>query len=229
MLKPSAGTEADMWHLRLGHLNFQEMYELKSRALNINFERKSCFSRLVCCLKCKQCHSRIKGTKGKYPNITFVSMFLAHSHLPLKVLDIVLMTSEHQHLEPRAQLGIYVGNNKSRRGFKLVLDGKHKTVVTCSAAVYEQTLFDAIYSALQNTSDKVSTIPSNPKKFELTKGHYKVSFFLRSKLTRAQLSRLSITDCTAQIEPSTRTSQKGISTDAYLDGSQGIPNFACSE
>ena len=64
MLKPSAGTEADMWHLRLGHLNFQEMYELKSRALNINFERKSCFSRLVCCLNVSSAIPESRAQRG---------------------------------------------------------------------------------------------------------------------------------------------------------------------
>ena len=92
---------------------------------------------------------------GVKPDLSDIRIFgcIAYAHVS---------PAEHQHLEPRAQRGIYVGNDESRRGFKLVLDGKRKPIVARSVVFYEQTLIDAMYSALQHTSSEVSTIPSNP-------------------------------------------------------------------
>ena len=139
------------------------MYDPKSRALNIYFEEKSCFFEICVMYKMRAVPFQNQGHKGKVPKQSIC--FIVSGPFPPTVEDLrySLPPSEHQHLEPRAQRGIYVGNAESRRGFKLILDGKRKTLVTYYVAVYEQTLIDAIYSALQNTSDEVSTIPSNPE------------------------------------------------------------------
>ena len=67
LAKPSAGTEADMWHLRLGHLNFQDMCKLKSRAVNISFEGKPCFCETCVLSKMRAVPFQNQGHKGGAP------------------------------------------------------------------------------------------------------------------------------------------------------------------
>ena len=43
MATPTSIGDANLWHLRLGHLNFGDMCKLKSRATGIAFEGEICF------------------------------------------------------------------------------------------------------------------------------------------------------------------------------------------
>ena len=56
----------------------------------------------------------------------------------------VVLLSDHKHLTPRAQRGVFVGVDEKRRGYRVVLDGMRTYVVARSVTFYEQSLVDAM-------------------------------------------------------------------------------------
>ena len=52
----------------------------------------------------------------------------------------LVLPSQHKHLTPRAQRGVFVGVDEERRGYCVVLDGMHTYIVARSVTFYEQSL-----------------------------------------------------------------------------------------
>ena len=66
----------------------------------------------------------------------------------------LVLPSQHKHLTPRAQRGVFVGVDEERRGYQVVLDGMHTYTVARSVTFYEQSLVDAMRISIgKETSD----------------------------------------------------------------------------
>ena len=64
---------AELWHLRMGHLNSWDMVKLKSRALGMRFEGEPCFYQTCVMAKMRSVPFQNQGQKGVIPkeNICF--------------------------------------------------------------------------------------------------------------------------------------------------------------
>jgi len=83
---------AELWHLRLGHLNFADMCRLKSRATGLDFSGEICFCQ-TCTMAKKRMPFQNKGhieVRPKQKNI-YVMMFQGHSLPPLTGSNIPSM------------------------------------------------------------------------------------------------------------------------------------------
>jgi len=61
--KETKVTSAELWHLRMGHLNFQDMVKLESRAFGMRFEGESCFCQTCVMAKMKSTPFQNQGQK----------------------------------------------------------------------------------------------------------------------------------------------------------------------
>ena len=66
-------TSADVWHLRMGHLNFQDMCKLKSKATGIAFVGEPCFCQTCVMAKMRRTPFQNRGVLTVNPkqNICF--------------------------------------------------------------------------------------------------------------------------------------------------------------
>ena len=66
-------TSADLWHLRLGHLNYPDMCKLKNKATSIDFVGEPCFCQTCVKAKMRRTPFQNKGEMSVAPkqNICF--------------------------------------------------------------------------------------------------------------------------------------------------------------
>ena len=66
-------TSADLWHLRMGHLNFPDMCKLKDKATGIDFVGEPCFCQTCVMAKMRRTPFQNQGEKSVAPkqNICF--------------------------------------------------------------------------------------------------------------------------------------------------------------
>ena len=73
-------TSANLWHLRMGHLNFPDLCILKGKATGIDFVGEPCFCQTCVMAKMRRAPFQIQGESLLPLNRIFALMSQGHTH-----------------------------------------------------------------------------------------------------------------------------------------------------
>ena len=112
----------------------------------------------------------------------------------------------HQHLQPRAKRGIFVGFDEKRRGVRVVLDGERKFSVHRSVTFYEQSLLDAMKTQAKIKDSEGVDIPSLPELQDTNSDELPIQS--SSQNSESRQSSMSFAQDTAEEKSHKRTAER---------------------